>query len=137
MEMPDDALGVAVVNGYAYVAVRYEGLRVVDVRVPASPTLVGFLKAQGYAAQIATAGGYAFIADDIAGLRVIDISIPSAPTEVAFLETLGSPRGVFATSCSAYVADEWAGTAIIRHCSALFCDGFETGATTTWSQSTR
>ena len=77
-------VGVAVANGYAYVAAGMGGLRIVDVSNPAAPVEVGaWQAAHGQAAangrQVAVRGHLAFLADGTSGLVVLDISDPTAP----------------------------------------------------------
>jgi hypothetical protein len=76
---------VAVVEGYAYVT-GYAGLRVIDVRDPARPTLVGGCSVRGRV--VAVSGSRAYTSDDpgwqgsATGLTVIDISDPAHPYRI-------------------------------------------------------
>ena len=77
VDTPEDAINVAVAGGYAYVADREAGLRVIDVSTPSTPVEVGFLDTPGYTVGVAVAGGYAYVADLYAGLAVFeDCSLP-------------------------------------------------------------
>ena len=75
-----DNSGVAVAEGYAYVA-SSGGMHVIDVANPALMAQVGFINTYGSLA-VTTAGSYAFLTT-YEGLEVIDISDPSAPAWAA------------------------------------------------------
>ena len=85
--LPAFVEGVAVVEGYAYVADGQAGLRVINVSNPAMPTEVGGYDTPGWAYSVAVAGTYAYVADGNSGLRVINVANPAAPVEVGFCET--------------------------------------------------
>ena len=106
--LPGVVRGVAVTGGYAYIADREGGLRVVDVSTPANPAEVGFYDTPGHAYGVAVAGGYAYIADWGGGLRVVDISNPVNPTEVGFYQTPVA-KSVAVAGNYAYVADGYPG----------------------------
>jgi hypothetical protein len=108
-DTPGSALGVAVAGAYAYVADRFDGLRVIDVSNPAAPFEVGFYDTPGAASGVAVAGAYAYVADEFRGLRVVDVSNPAAPVEVGFYDTSGTAWGVAVAGSYAYVADDDSG----------------------------
>jgi hypothetical protein len=97
------ALGISIANSYAYVADREQGLRIVDVSEPASPTEVGSAITT-YASGVAVAEDYAYVGDGQAGLRVIDISDPANPSIIATLDT-GYGVGVSVEGNYVYVTD--------------------------------
>ena len=105
--LPGVVQGVAVAEGYAYVAAGAAGLRAVNVVTPTAPVEVGFLDTAGHAMGVAVSGEYAFVADHWAGLRVIDVSTPSAPVEVGFHDSpeVETAVGVSVDGGFAYVAD--------------------------------
>ena len=82
VETPGDALGLAVVGQYAYVADGASGLQVVDVSSPTTPVIVGAAPTPGSAGGVVVAGTYAYVPMGAAGLRVIDVSVPGAPVGV-------------------------------------------------------
>ena len=49
------------------------GIRVVDVRDPASPVIVGRMDTPEFASDVTIVGGYAYVADKKSGLHVIDL----------------------------------------------------------------
>jgi hypothetical protein len=71
VETPGEALGVAVSDGYAYVADGGSGLRVFDVSAPSAPIEVGSYDTPGTAWDVAVAGAYAYVADEEAGLEIL------------------------------------------------------------------
>jgi hypothetical protein len=99
---------------YAYVADGEEGLRILDVSVPASPTEVGFYDTPGTAQGVSLTGVplmdlgsasglsgellaghvYAYVADAWSGVRIVDVSDPSTPVEVGFYDAPGNATGV-------------------------------------------
>jgi hypothetical protein len=82
--LPARAEGVAVANGYVYLAAGTAGLRVVDVSKPAAPAEVGFYDTPGRADNLTVAGHYAYLADG--DLRILDVSDPTAPAPVGFYD---------------------------------------------------
>jgi hypothetical protein len=91
---------VAVDAGHAFAVLGQPGLRIVDVRDPAAPRIVGTLDTPGDAGDVAVAGGMAYIADGTGGMRVIDVHDPAAPREVGVAR---SPRpSLFVASQGAY-----------------------------------
>ena len=73
------AFGVAVSGNYAYVAIEWAGLQVIDVSNPANPRRVGGYDTGGHAWGVAVSGNYAYVADREGGLQVIDVSNPAKP----------------------------------------------------------
>ena len=88
--LPARAEGVAVANGYVYLAAGTAGLRVVDVSEPAAPAEVGLYDTPGRADNLTMAGHYAYLADG--DLRILDVSDPTAPAPVGFYD-LPYPAG--------------------------------------------
>ncbi|MDB4391605.1 leucine-rich repeat protein, partial [Akkermansiaceae bacterium] len=98
--------GEVVVDGnYAYVADGQQGLTVVNVGDPESPTLAGNYDPSWDIGDVAISGGYAYLANQSGGVRVVSIADPSNPTEVAQYNTAGSARGIDVSGNYAYVAD--------------------------------
>ncbi|MDA7655220.1 pentapeptide repeat-containing protein, partial [Akkermansiaceae bacterium] len=98
--------GEVVVDGnYAYVADGQQGLTVVNVSDPESPTLAGNYDPGWDIGDVAISGGYAYLANQSGGVRVVSIADPSNPTEVAQYITAGSARGIDVSGNYAYVAD--------------------------------
>ncbi len=81
-----EARGFAVRDDVVYLAVESEGLEVVDIGDPASPTSLGVLDfALGELAfSVAVDGDHAFVGKRGAGWSVVDVTDPGAMVEVAF-----------------------------------------------------
>ncbi|WP_413162054.1 cadherin domain-containing protein [Capilliphycus salinus ALCB114379] len=107
------AQAVSIVGNLAYIANDREGLQILDISNPASPTLRGSIDTPGRAKDIAVAGNFAYIADDNGSLQVIDISNPATPTIVANAPTGGEANGVAVAGNFAYVSDNNGGLQII------------------------
>lgn len=77
-----------VFNDYLYQVDPWQGLRIVDISNPSTPTEIGAYYPPGPTSisAVKIAGNYLYAADDIRrGLAVIDRSNPAAPVEVAFI----------------------------------------------------
>ncbi len=103
---PGSAEGVAVAGGYAFVACRNAGLRVVDVSVPDAVDNTSHLAScdtPGYAIAVTVSGSYAFVADG--SLRVINVSNPAAVTDLSLVASCAcSAQDVQVQGGLAYVA---------------------------------
>jgi len=97
---------VAVVGNRAYVAAGTAGLQVVDVSLPASPTLSGQGVAMPDAWSVAVTGTLACVAAGIGGVRCLDLAIPDHPLEVGSLTT-GYAHSLALQGRYAYVADQF------------------------------
>ncbi len=96
---PTAVMGVAMAEGYAYAADRYNGLRVFDLAAdPSAPVEVGFYNEPGIGAlDVAVDGGYAYVILGLCeqegyalacygDLHVLDVSDPAAPVETGLYE---------------------------------------------------
>jgi hypothetical protein len=97
---------VVVVGDYAYLAAGNDGLRVIDVSDPVSPTEVISYSTSDYAYDVATAGDYVYLAADQGGLHVVDVSSPFSPTQVALYHGMDSVQGVAVTGDYAALVGE-------------------------------
>ena len=96
---------VAVSGIYAYVVDDENGLRVIDVSTPSSPSEVGSVSTPvGGAYGVAVGGGYAYVANQSKGLRVVDVDPPSSPAEVGFIDAPDNSLDVEVSGGYAYVA---------------------------------
>jgi hypothetical protein len=102
-------LGVAVSGAYAYVA-DLNGLQVIDISTPATPTILGNLAIQPLG--IAVSGSFAYAASGSAGLQVIDISNPAQPVLKGTCSTTNAQK-VAVSGSYAYVADYGSGLQVI------------------------
>jgi hypothetical protein len=98
---PEDAIetNVRVVDGIAYLTSIADGLRIVDVSDPATPTEVGYFEAQAdYYNDLKIVDGpgatrYALVAAND-GVLVIDVTDPQAPTLVTVFSVPGMDFGM-------------------------------------------
>lgn len=113
--LPAVVNNLTVRDGYAYVADRDGGLRIVAVSDPAHPVEVGFYNPGVLIWDVAIAGNYAYTVtkgDD--RLRIIDISDPAHPVEVGFLALPHCAWSVVVKEGYAYVANYGWGLRIIN-----------------------
>jgi hypothetical protein len=81
---------------FAYIAdSRGGGLRIVDVRDPGSPVLIGNMESPGGRTNdVVVHGNYAYLADHEAGVQVVNVADPSAPTLMGGIEFFVIATGV-------------------------------------------
>ncbi len=114
LPMPDDARGIAVRAGLAYLAPEDVGLRVVDVSDPTAPFEIGSCPLPGgYGGDIVLGVAHAFVAHRYYGVRVFDISDPGAPAVVSFLPLSHQVRDLELVGDTLYAAGDNAGLRII------------------------
>jgi hypothetical protein len=113
---------VALSGHYAYVATAspFEGLQVVDISDPASPTIVWSGDVEHFIAGIAVAGDYAYLAGTwwstpTLCILVLDISIPSSPTVVghAIVGGASQPSDIAVAGDYAYLTEGWDGSLVV------------------------
>ncbi len=100
--------GIAVSGDHACIANGENGIAMVDISNPSSPTILGSYDTDGFARDVAMSGNYAYVADGI-GLVIVDISVPSSPTLTGTYDTIGFATGVTVSDNYAYVADDGKG----------------------------
>ncbi len=91
-------------GNYIYLANAHGGLKIVDIRNPASLTLVGTYNTSSIVSGVAVSGNYAYIAEDTNGLQIIDVSSPTAPQRVGGYDTGGQAQDVTVAGNYVYVA---------------------------------
>jgi len=101
----DFSVGLAVSDGYAYLADKNSGLRIFDVDPPDSTHTVKTVKTPGYAKAVAVSGGYAYVADRDAGLQVVDITSPESAYIAKAVDTPGNLRDVAVSGGYVYAAE--------------------------------
>lgn len=77
---------ITVSGALALLAATSEGLRVVDISSPSSPTEVAVLDTEYSVNRIESAGHAVYVPEYQVGLHIIDVSAPSAPNEVGLIE---------------------------------------------------
>jgi hypothetical protein len=88
VDTPGEALDVKVVDNYAYVADKTQGLSVIDVTDPANPVLLSTVDTDGYAQKIDVSNEYVAVASGGGGVYVFDRTNPAAPTLLHHVESL-------------------------------------------------
>jgi len=105
---------LTVVDGLAYVSgVGGDGLRVVDVSVPASPVLLGSCESYVHASDMDVMSGYLYVTERYPGrLHVFDVRDPHQPGAVSQVYVPDEAHSVAARDGLLYVAAESAGLRI-------------------------
>jgi hypothetical protein len=108
--------GVDVRGTYAYVALNYGGIQVVDVADPTTPTIVGTCTASGIslALMLDESGQRAAVAAAYSGLHLFDVSDPAHPVRLGGVDTPGCAWDVVQSGAYAYIADGIAGIQIVQ-----------------------
>ena len=101
----DDAEGISVSDGYAYIILEDGCLPVINISNPANPYQVGETTVAGEGYKITASGGYAYAACGESGFCVVNISNPLNPFTIATYVTAGSVRDVAVSGDYAYLAD--------------------------------
>ncbi len=95
---------VAVIGGYAYVALsdiglsgntRFGGLKIVDISDPSNPTIFGLFPTSVNFDNVAINGDYAYIADGY-GLRIFNFTNPAKVIQTGFYNMRGADKVVVA-----------------------------------------
>ena len=79
VNLPGNALDVAISGSYAFVAAESAGIHIVDITDPTNASLVATVQTVGSAQSIFIDGDYAYIGSIAGGLEVIDVADPSSP----------------------------------------------------------
>ena len=102
--------GVVIEGDYAYIADGNNGLKILDVKNPSIPQVVGFYDNQtGFASDLSVSGNYAYIADGFDGLKVVDITNPATPTLTASYANVSYANDVAVAGDYIYLADGFLG----------------------------
>ena len=102
--LQDSVMEIYAHGNRAYVANRYQGLRILDVSDPSSPTEIGSLGFPGACVSLSPFGNYLVVATQMHQLRVVDISDPENPQEVGNCNLSGMLLAVTVQGQYAYVA---------------------------------
>ena len=111
-----DIRDAKVVGDYAY-CVLTNGLEVLDVTDPASPSFVSKLYLHGNAMAIEVAGSYAYVAAGDSGIQIFNVTDPANPIFTGGYVTNGHINKIFVSGNYAYAASDtgnnWTGLLII------------------------
>jgi len=127
-------------GNYAYVTSFLEGLLVLDISEPATPTLAGSFYEVFQFGDVAVSGGLAFVSTGTTGehhVRLYDVSDLDNIHELDRIALPGDVWNLTAQGNYAYVTGGYTGLQIIRAGAEdqglLFADDFETGDMSKWS----
>jgi hypothetical protein len=107
-----DPRDVTVKDGIAYCSYM-NGLFIIDVSKPESPSFVSKLFMAGEGRGLTLKNDLVYLADGSAGLRIIDVSDRSSAEIISTYDTPGIALDVFVDENTAYVADDSSGIQII------------------------
>ena len=106
--------GITVSGDFAYLASWSEGLLIINITSPSSPTQEGIMSdTYFYSYDVVVSEPYAFVTDSDGGLVVVNITDKADPELVTNMETNGIPYEIHMEGSYAYIADEYAGLTII------------------------
>lgn len=104
---------VGVQGDYAYVGIGPR-LAILDISIPADPTIVGQpVIWSDIVENIAVIGNYAYVAAGNAGLRIVDVSNPATPIEIGYTTFSRGAQDATIQGNYAYVAAGYAGLRIV------------------------
>nr|MBC8204143.1 right-handed parallel beta-helix repeat-containing protein [FCB group bacterium] len=104
MSLPGETQSVFVSQNYAYLCNGSDGLNIVNVSNPASPSLTGSYNTPGSANHVFVFGNYAYVADGDSGVAIINISSRSNPQLVQRFQTPGYASALALKENYLYVA---------------------------------
>ncbi len=104
---------VDVSDSYAYIADWVDGLRIIDVSDPSTPSEVSFCCIGSDVYDVSVSGSIAYVANHGEGLRILDVSTPSTPTEIGFYDPVGNVYNVYVSGSYAFIANFLNGFRII------------------------
>ncbi|MFO7651540.1 MAG: hypothetical protein R6X13_09415 [bacterium] len=99
----DPSLAVEVAGGYAYIAARFDGLRVLDISDRSAPREAARLHPGDRVTGLRVTGGMAYLAADDMGLVIVDVSEPSSPQVVGRLNQV-SVHGITIVDTLAFLS---------------------------------
>jgi hypothetical protein len=92
---PGDSISsVAVAGQYAYVGAGRDGLHIIDVSDPFTPTVTGVYTVSDSIYDLTVMGDLVYLAADAAGLHIVDVSDPISPILVGRYNGLDVVQGV-------------------------------------------
>ena len=109
------AMGIAVRDGWAYIADDEMGLAVLDVRsrILGEVELVSWADTPGNARDVALDGDYAFVADGVEGLAVFEIHEDATPVKVAQIDLPAFSRAIDVAEGWVFLASDDGGVQVV------------------------
>ncbi|GAI90007.1 unnamed protein product, partial [marine sediment metagenome] len=106
------ANGIAIKDGYAYIADGAYGLKVVDITDPFNRVIVSSYDAR-YPTGIKIQGNYAYTSCETEGLKIFDISDPLNPELTGSVDFWGSAHAIDISGDHVFVAHGSTGLAVV------------------------
>ena len=104
---------VEVQGDFAYVCVQ-NGIKIINISDPASPTLVGLFNTTGTPQDLVVMGDYTFIADSEDGLVILNTTSVAHPTIMSKTPTNGTAKGIAVNGNYTYLVDDDTGLVIFN-----------------------
>lgn len=108
------AWGIDLQDGYAFVADKTGGLKIINIINPDSPVLIASENSFSDAMSVVIKGDYAYVADGGGGLRIVDVSNINLPQLKASIGGLGYAFKVILQEDYAYIAGGNNGFSIVN-----------------------
>ncbi len=112
-----NAQSVAISNNYAFLAYADQGLRVIDITNPETPSEVTTYESPGEANGVTFSGDFVYLADGSAGLRVLFLESPGTQnlelSEISEIDTPGEAYQTAVVGQTIYLADGSEGLSVI------------------------
>ena len=89
----ESAVGLSILDTYAYVAAQYAGLRILDISDPLHPELLDHPDSYGFVETVAACGGRVYLTDNDR-LDVLDVSDPANPIPLGSIDDFAHRRGL-------------------------------------------
>jgi len=99
-------------NGKVFVAYGSAGLRIIDVSLPSSPSLLSTLALGGDSRAVVVSGNYAYVAARDSGVHIVDVTNAASPIKIKTIKTPRA-RGVATSTTILYVAASDSGMGLI------------------------
>jgi hypothetical protein len=111
-----DAWAIEVSDDIAYIADGYAGLKIIDVRNPFHPIMIGATDTHDFASGVTVIGYTIYVADGSSGLQIIDASDLTDPKITDTVKLNSSVSGIKVSGNIVYLANGSAGLQIMnRH----------------------
>jgi len=114
IEIPQMASGVAIQDGYVYLADIYEDVSVIDVRNPLEPAIINSIDIEDGSFNVTVDGGYAYVAGYKSDVYIVNIMPPETAHVVTRVHTYSNPQEIVIDGNYMYVANGIGGLRIYR-----------------------
>ncbi|MBN1331020.1 MAG: hypothetical protein JXA54_16225 [Candidatus Heimdallarchaeota archaeon] len=101
--------GVAIQNGFAYIANNDQGLEIINITNPLNPIFLASVPTIGYAVDVLVSNNYAYVSQSIHGVAIINIINPRKPILINNLNPGGNVLEVAIRSNLLHIITEYNG----------------------------